>query len=746
MTYLKSAWVVLLCMLVSATTIAQTSLHGHIYSAETRTPCGDAIIQAWPCGNTFSSDAKGAFNAECSSTIDSVTVNSYGFKTVTVQVDGKTHLDIALVPLSVDLSEITVSTLVEENTIVIAPTEDLMQTLDKVPGIRTLDLGAGLLQPILRGMVGSRVAILEDGVPQVGGRWGKDHGVLSDPVLYDGMEWAPGGGRVWLGPEAVGGGLRFASIKMLEADGSNTQVGASLRIADSNAKVYTLHKQRKQNWQWHLGLSTSQFADRNVPQPTFEYLNRVYEIPEGRLPNTSGTALHSVAGLIYSSDHLGQITLEARHSNINQGLFPGIVGVPSQDDLAGDGDKFSVQLPNQNAKRTLISSKWIKPGTVDRTIRLAYSFNERRENAPPHAHGYGSEPDSDLSLSLLENHIFAESKWEGYHGAWGVQAESLRGSTGGWEFLLPNHYRDRISVIADYRLEKSTVSARADLISTGNDAYTEPLYSIENEVIGEDVRAIELHTVMPSWALSYYLPFERDKVEYSLTATAYSRAPSNYALAANGIHHGTFRFEQGNPELKPETAVEARFDIEKEAENFNLVVQSFVSLHKGFIHLTPTSSFAPIAHAGQIYSFEAADAFRSGLEMTMNFKIGKGQLTTAASLIGQWDLETGLGLPFTPPADIINTYSLPVNDRLTVACSHRAIAPSYITARNEDYTEGASLFGLEIKHKLEAGELKIEADNLLNTNWLDHTSAYRAVGLVAQGRWISVAWSKTLNN
>ena len=198
MTYLKSVWVVLLCMLVSAISLAQTSLHGHIYSAETRIPCGDAIIQALPCGNIFSSDAKGAFIAKCSSAIDSVTVNSFGFNTVTVQVDGKTHLDIALVPLTVELSEITVSTLMEENTIVIAPKEDLMQTLDKVPGIRTLDLGAGLLQPILRGMVGSRVAILEDGVPQVGGRWGNDHGILADPVLYDGMEWAPGGGRVWL--------------------------------------------------------------------------------------------------------------------------------------------------------------------------------------------------------------------------------------------------------------------------------------------------------------------------------------------------------------------------------------------------------------------------------------------------------------------------------------------------------------------------------------------------------------------
>ena len=99
------------------------------------------IIQALPCGNIFSFLTQRAHSLQkCSLAIDSVTVNSFGFNTVTVQVDGKTHLDIALVPLTVELSEITVSTLMEENTIVIAPKEDLMQTLDKVPGIRTLGL------------------------------------------------------------------------------------------------------------------------------------------------------------------------------------------------------------------------------------------------------------------------------------------------------------------------------------------------------------------------------------------------------------------------------------------------------------------------------------------------------------------------------------------------------------------------------------------------------------------------------
>ena len=746
MIYPKSAWVMAaLVVLVSKNVQAQSMVSGHVYVAETESPVIDALVQAWPCGVIFSTDSHGTFNVECSTELDSLTVISYGFTTVTISVVGRSVIDVPLTPLSVELNPITISGEMDQSVVRIVPTSDLMQTLDRTPGIRSLDLGAGLIQPVLRGLMGSRVAILDGGVPIVGGRWGQDHGVLVDPALYDGIEWVPGGGHVWLGPNAVGGGVKFSSIHLLGKNGSRTQYGTNYRIGDNRSKVYVLSRVRNKNMQFHVGFSASIFGDRNIPQKTFEYLSRTYEIAGGRLPNTGGTACHGLAGLIYSTDELGQISLDIRWSNIQQGLFPGIVGIPSQSDLMGDGNIYSVDLPNQHASRWMLSSKWMKRGDFKRTFLFSLSGNERIENAPPHAHGYGPEPMTDLSLSLHEYHLFAESKWEGDRGAFGFQTELLRGTTDGWEFLLPNHYRNRVSAIADYTFNSGTFGARLDVISTGNESHSEPLYSSNNEVIGEDVRATELNTVTPSWALSWYLPIEREKINSSFTATAYTRVPSNYALAANGIHHGTFRFEQGNPDLKPETAIEARASASSSSEKFNVEIQSFASLHKGFIHITPTASFAPIAHSGQIYSFQATDAFRTGLEVKMNLKLGRGKLTSSSSFLGQWALETGLGLPFTPPADIINSYSHPIDDKLSITLSHRAIAPSYLVARNEDFTKGTSLFGMELKLKMNKSELRLEADNLFNKNWLDHISAYRTLGLVAQGRWVSFSWSYDLH-
>ena len=91
-------------------------------------------------------------------------------------------MDVWLEPLGFSLSQATVSAVrhlePEGQTF---DTPDLMQALDGTPGLQSLDLGAGMIQPVVRGLFGSRVAVLEDGVPQQGGRWGSDHGVLVAP-------------------------------------------------------------------------------------------------------------------------------------------------------------------------------------------------------------------------------------------------------------------------------------------------------------------------------------------------------------------------------------------------------------------------------------------------------------------------------------------------------------------------------------------------------------------------------------
>ncbi len=725
------------------------SIHGHVFHAEGHTPCGDALIQAWPCGTTFTADLDGRFDAFCPEGIDSLTVLAHGHAVLTVPVGDRIHIDIALRSLAVALEDAAVRARSSEEMAEsrsLADRGDLLTTLDRVAGIRSLDLGAGMVQPVLRGLVGARVAVLEDGVPQAGGRWGADHGVLLDPALYDGAEWVPGGGQLWLSPEAMGGGVRLRSLGMLTHEGRRTQGGGSHRVGDGRSRIHFLHRERRSEFQWHAGASLLRFGDRNVPQSTFRYLGRTLALEDGRLPNTGGRGGHAVLGLRLNDPERGQCSLDLRFSDVLQGLFPGIVGVPTQGDLRGDGDRFSVALPNQHAQRVQLAGKWIRPGLLDRTLRWSISRNLRLESAPAHAHGYGPEPESDLSLKLDEWQAFGEGRWEGIHGAFGVQLEHLEGRTSGWEFLLPDHRRTRISAISDWRWREGRIGLRADGLHVAHAAHVEPLHAADGAVIGDDVRALSMDRLMVGWALSAQQPFRLgERMEGSWTATAYSRAPDSYALGANGIHHGTFRFEQGNSALRPERTVEIRIALgSTEAvkdRRLSWSIRGFAALHDGFIHLTPTARFAPIAHAGQVYAFEALDAFRTGGEVEIDWKVGRGNLSTAAAVLGQWALETGLGLPFTSPTDVRTAFEWSLGHRSVIGMRHRFIAAAELTARNELPTPGVNLWGVECSWQGERMTLALEVDNLLNEAWLDHVSAYRTLGLVTQGRWASLRFT-----
>ena len=73
----------------------------------------------------------------------------------------------------------------------------------------------------------------------------------------------------------------------------------------------------------------------------------MYQIDTGRLPNTSGTSNHLLAGFIDDQEDGGQLSIDFRYSEIHQGLFPGIIGIPTQNQLQGDGDIYSTDIPNK---------------------------------------------------------------------------------------------------------------------------------------------------------------------------------------------------------------------------------------------------------------------------------------------------------------------------------------------------------------------------------------------------------------
>ena len=729
------------------------AVHGHVLQSSSQRPLSEVLVMAWPCGLASTTDTWGAFRVACPHGVDSLTLVSEGHHTATVQLEGRAHVDVWLEPLGFSLSQATVSAVrhvePEGQTL---DTPELMQALDNTPGLQSLDLGAGMIQPVVRGLFGSRVAVLEDGVPQQGGRWGSDHGVLVAPELQVASSWVPGGGQVWMGPEAVAGGLRFQSPSILNTEGQHTSWGSRIRWGQTQAAFHVLHRATTDDKHWHAGISTSAFGASQVPQREFTYLDRTYTLETGELPNTAGRAGHAVLGLGRWTEAGRHVSWSMRVSDVRQGMFPGIVGLPMQGDLAPNDGTFEVRLPSQHASRLQSLVQWSAPQAIASegwVYKVSTSWNRRQEFAPPHAHGWGPLPSSDLSLSLEELAGFAEARHTGAHGSYGAQAEVQHVTTTGWEFLLPSHRRARASFMGETRLAGSTLSGRVDVVQSSQVGHTEPQFNAAGDVVGDDVRATPFAKTLPGGMLSWQTPlqFGRPELDGLATVVAYGRVPSNHEWGANGIHHGSFRFEQGNPNLSTEWALEGRGQVgmvNPDGLGWSWQVQGFVALHAGFISLTPSAHFAPVAHAGQIYEFMANDAFRTGAEWTLAHRWASQELHWSGSVLGQWELQTGLGLPFTTPAQSRLEWSGGHGAQLEWSLGCRALAPAVLTARNEASTPGAVLADVAIRHVTKQGVWALEVQNAFNQAWLDHVSAYRILGLVAQGRWVQLSFNATL--
>ncbi|HBS20684.1 MAG TPA: hypothetical protein DEA66_07545 [Flavobacteriales bacterium] len=101
-------------------------------------------------------------------------------------------------------------------------------------------------------------------------------------------------------------------------------------------------------------------------------------------------------------------------------------------------------------------------------------------------------------------------------------------------------------------------------------------------------------------------------------------------------------------------------------------------------------------------------------------------------------------MPFTSPAQARLSWEGRTRGGFAAQLSGLAVAPAVLTARNEDATPGALLADITLSQTTARGQWTLDVSNLFNRAWLDHTSAYRALGLVSQGRWVQLRFTTLL--
>lgn len=642
----------------------------------------------------------------------------------------------------------------------------LAKLLERVPGVKAMNVGVGIAKPVIRGLSGNRIGVFYNGLRQEGQQWGNDHGLEADPFDLESVEVLRGANSLRYGGDLTGGLILLHSLRRL----SHKQIQAQfqqLYKSNNHHWASSLHLAAGfRAWTFSLRASQQSFADYRVPAQSFTYNG--YELPlyEGRLKNSAGLE-RSLSGYIGYQwpKKIGQSYLVGSLYALDAGLFAGAMGIPRAYALTPDGDWRNRSLPKQQIlhSRLLLQHRghfgdWEWFGLV------GYQRNLRREYSYPHLHNRPNTDSTFVALNLdlhnqqaqffLRSPLQHDLRWE-----LGAQAQWQQHQQWGFEFLLPNF---RSQGMGAYALASYTwsdawrldVALRLDQLQHRSDLGGVYAQNSLGEW-GFEARVPALQRQFLGWAAALNLQYQpSSQWLWILRGQKSFRPPYLNELAANGIHHGTFRHELGQANLQAEQGyqVELQGQWKSRSNHLQAQVNAYASRYANFIYLQPSARFSPLPEAGQLYRYAQSPAVFVGTEAQYWWQ-ARPWLRWEQSLDWIWslNLDSGLGLPFMPPASLYTQLDLSNPWATTPSpwafwLGYRYQTAQMRTDRNEKTTPHAQVLDLGAHYrftfKKQSLQLGLQLHNAFNRANFQHLSRYRILNLPEQGRnWVlSLQW------
>ena len=650
----------------------------------------------------------------------------------------------------------------------------LSQALTKVAGVNAINTGVGIGKPMIRGQFGNRVAVQQYGVKQEGQQWGTDHGLEIDIMDVQDINILKGAMTLEYGGDASGGvvllddALKFNTY-LPKFSG---QFSTIYKHNNAHAGLSTLLRGNFKHWQIETRLTYQDYGDYKVPAENFTYNGFELPIYAQTLKNTAGKELNARLGLAYQYGKVSGKFIASLYQTKN-GLFTGAIGIPRAYSLAPDGNNRNIDFPQQNVqhyKLAYIHEQDNVIGNLNLEANLSYQYNHRKELSFPHAHTmpYQYEGNENLALGLDLQTLALNLKLSNTFHKLGLTANHQNNSIQGFEFLIPAYKQAQIEAFYLYKIVGKEakfiqhIGARFAYSHLQSEAFnikrqatgTELGYTLQNRANALDK---QFFNYALAWSGKYYIQgkgvFADNTLQFN--ATKLYRNPTINELAANGVHHGTFRHEKGNANLKPEAGIQTNITYHIPFyKNLNLQASTFASYYTNYIYLHASGRFSSLPEGGQLYQYQQDKALLAGAELELNYQINLKNkahtlnITQAYEYVYNQNLNTQDALPFTPPFHLRTSVDWAWkqdNKTLKIATIHQYYAAQNRVDRNEKTTPSYHLMHLQamytIEHKHQRIQFSLQVNNLFDTAYLNHLSRYRLLNLAEQGRNIVAAIS-----
>jgi iron complex outermembrane receptor protein len=610
---------------------------------------------------------------------------------------------------------------------------NLGEALKNVSGVTSLNTGGTISKPMIHGMQGFRVLIVNNGVRHEGQQWGNEHAPEVDPFIATRLSVIKGANAVRYGSDAIGGVVLVETPELPDTAGVTGEVnlvGASNGRSGIASAILQGNFEKMKNFSWRAQGTLRKAGSINAPNyylknTGVEEYNFSYALDYHR--KKWGTEVYysqfNTKVGVFSSAHIHNLTdlknsLELKKPTDSLAEFSYQIGRPYQQ-IAHEMVKSKTHFH--------LTNKWRL------NMQYAYQYNKRLEYDK---HKPLNDSLAALNLPELDYRIQTQTADVVLEHD---NIKSFRGQFGGsymhqfnnyfGRFFIPNYINQSWGVFATERYVKQHIEFEAGI--RYDEKYLQSFYYRNNELYSPNLKFNNI-----SWNVgAIYKPNKYFNV-FANIGSAW-RAPAPNELYSNGIHHGVGAIERGREDLNPEKVINATLSGILQAEEVQMEVTAYHNQFQNFIYMNPAlNPELTVKGAFPVFTFEQAKARISGLDIKSTIVINRHwSLMVKSMWLRAWNYAINDHLIYMPS----DRFELNARYRFKLACSNCFVMAGYQYVTKQwrvpaqtDFAPPPEAFGLvaaEIGGVFNLGKqklhLSIGGTNILNAVYRDYLDRFR---------------------
>lgn len=578
-------------------------------------------------------------------------------------------------------------------------------TLRNEPGVQSSSFGPNASRPIIRGLDGDRIRVLQNGLGVLdASSQSVDHAVPVDTLVIDSIEIVRGPMSMLYGSSAVGGVININTARIhssfdegsiseiqLQGDSSQNAIGTGAKID------YGVNQ-----WMFHLDGGYKNANDLKIPgnQKSDRLGDTGGEFDgKNKLPNSASVQKSAAVGVsrVFSKGYLG----------MSYYFFDNFYGTVAEENV-------DIKM-KQN--RLELHGEYKFSGDVLQSMRFktAQSDYGHKEIESGQVGTTFSNEGNESRLEFIT--LLKEIK-----GVSGVQAQNFNFSAVGEEAFLPTSRNNGIALFTLQELTK-----KDNTYSLGARAENSHIETQASDGQQKNFNGL-------NGSLGYRHQY--DKGITLLSSVSYSeRLPNAQELFAEGAHLATGIFEQGNDNLKKEKAYALDLGVKYQGQDETLALNIYTQKFKDYVALVNTGA-VDSGSGFDIYEYQQVEALFYGFEIDGKKKLGSTpfNIITRGDLVRAKNTDTGKNLPRISPPRV--TLGLEwAKDRVIADVEAQYNFEQTKTAPNELRTDSFTLLNAGMTYDLvkSAGKYSFfgRFKNILNQEARLHTSTLKEIAPLA---------------